>query len=152
MQPFKIEKELFIPADIQRVWKFFSDPHNLQKITPETLRFKVIQCPDVAEIFEGMRIEYRVSPILNIPLKWVTLIKSVQPLQSFTDLQLKGPYTLWEHTHTFEPQGNGVLMKDKVLYKLPFGPLGLLAHSLFVKKQVTHIFEHREKVIRNIFP
>lgn len=152
MQPFKIEKELFIPADIQRVWNFFSDPHNLQKITPETLRFNVIQCPDVDEIFEGMLIEYRVSPILNVPLKWVTLIRSVQPLQQFTDLQLKGPYTLWEHTHTFEPQGNGVLMKDKVLYKLPFGPIGLLAHTLFVKKQVANIFQHREKVIGKIFP
>lgn len=115
------------------------------------MKFDVTHSPDTNEIYTGMRIEYRVSPLLNIPLKWVTLIKSVNPLQSFTDSQVKGPYSLWEHTHTFEERGNGVLMTDEVLYKLPFGLLGTCAHSLFVKKKLEHIFEYRERIIKDVF-
>ena len=151
MQPFKLERKLFIPIDIDTVWKFFSDPHNLEKITPKDMKFDVVHCPDVDEIYKGMLIEYRVSPLLNIPLKWVTLIKEVNTLRNFTDTQKTGPYSLWEHTHTFEKKDNGTLMTDKVLYKLPFGPFGILAYSVFVKKKLERIFDYREKIIKDIF-
>jgi ligand-binding SRPBCC domain-containing protein len=152
MPPFQLERETFIPADIQTVWHFFSNPENLKQLTPKDLNFRVTHCPKVDEIYEGMLIEYLVSPLLRIPLKWITLIKKVKPMSCFTDTQIRGPYRLWEHTHTFEAKGNGVLMKDKVLYKLPFGPLGLLAHRLFVKKQLEGIFKYRALVIQTTFP
>jgi ligand-binding SRPBCC domain-containing protein len=151
MKPFKLERKLFIPAEIHIVWKFFSDPHNLEKITPRDMKFDVIDCPDTDEIYTGMRIEYSVSPLLSIPLKWVTLIKAVNPFQSFTDTQAKGPYSLWEHTHTFEVKEKGVLMTDEVLYKLPLGPLGIIAHTLFVRKKLERIFDYREKIIKDVF-
>lgn len=151
MQPFIIAEETFIPADLDTVWTFFSNPHNLEKISPGQLKFTVIECPDVDAIYEDMRIEYRVSPVLRIPLKWVTLIKSVKPMQSFIDTQITGPFSLWEHTHTFEERNGGVLMKDVVRYKIPFGPLGLVARRLFVKRQLQTIFEYRRAVVKRTF-
>ncbi|RYZ15432.1 MAG: hypothetical protein EOP49_53090 [Sphingobacteriales bacterium] len=152
MKTYLLEKEITIPAPVEAVWKFFSAAENLQKITPGYMKFKITDRPDVEEIFSGMLIQYKVSPVLNIPLTWVTLIKSVDRLKSFMDTQVKGPYRLWEHTHTFTPVAGGTLMKDSVRYALPFGPLGSLAHTLFVRKQLEGIFSYREQVIGTYFP
>jgi ligand-binding SRPBCC domain-containing protein len=151
MKTYLLKKEIVIAAPIEQVWKFFSDPANLERITPPYMNFRVTGQPDAQEIHSGMLIEYKVSPILNIPLKWVTLIQAVDPLKSFTDKQLKGPYTLWEHTHTFESVPGGTLMHDEVKYALPFGVLGAFAHWLFVYKQLQGIFSYREKVIKDLF-
>lgn len=152
MKTYILEKETLINAPLKEVWQFFSDPHNLQKITPAYMKFQVINCPDVPEVYHGMLIEYRVRPLLNIPMKWITLIKEVQPLRSFKDTQLQGPYTLWEHLHTFKETEKGTLMKDQVKYALPFAILGQVAHTVFVRKQLHGIFTYREKVIKTVFP
>lgn len=152
MKTYILEKETLINAPVKEVWQFFSDPHNLQRITPAYMKFKVVSCPEVPEVYHGMLIEYRVRPLLNIPMKWVTLIKEVAPLQSFTDTQLQGPYTLWEHQHTFKETGQGTLMNDRVKYALPLAFLGQVAHSLFVRRQLQGIFTYREKVIKTVFP
>jgi ligand-binding SRPBCC domain-containing protein len=148
---YRLHKELTIDASIDEVWKFFSSPYNLQKITPAYMNFRITDCPDKNRIFEGMQIAYKVSPVLNVPMKWVTLIQAVDEGVSFTDTQLKGPYKLWKHVHTFEVKQNGVHMCDDVTYELPMGPLGELAHSLFVKKQLEEIFDYRETAVRKIF-
>ncbi|MBX2906642.1 MAG: SRPBCC family protein [Taibaiella sp.] len=148
---YRLHKELTIDASIDEVWKFFSSPYNLQKITPAYMNFQITDCPDKNRIFEGMQIAYKVSPVLNVPMKWVTLIQAVHEGVSFTDTQLKGPYKLWKHVHTFEVKPNGVHMSDDVTYELPMGPLGELAHSLFVKKQLEEIFDYRETAVRKIF-
>ena len=115
------------------------------------MKFQVVKCPDVAEVYNGMLIECKVRPVMNYPMRWITLIKEVEPMKYFTDTQLEGPYTLWEHRHTFVETAAGTLMNDRVKYALPLGVLGQLAHSLFVKKQLQGIFSYREKVISEIF-
>lgn len=151
MKTYLLKKEIVIAAPIEQVWKFFSDPANLEKITPPYMNFRVTKQPGAEEIHSGMLIEYKVSPVLHIPMKWVTLIQTADPLKRFTDKQLKGPYALWEHTHTFERVPGGTLMRDAVTYALPFSVLGAFAHWLFVRKQLEGIFSYREKVIKDIF-
>ena len=103
------------------------------------------------EIFEGMIIDYTVSPILKIPLKWRTRISQVQLNRSFTDFHEKGPYKYWNHYHEFIPNKEGVLMKDTVEYELPFGILGSIAHRVFVKKKLADIFDFRYGVLEKLF-
>lgn len=102
-------------------------------------------------IYEGMLIKYKVTPLLGIRMNWTTKIKVVQQPHSFVDIQLQGPYALWEHTHTFVTQGDGVLMKDHVRYALPLGIVGQVAHSLVVKDKLEKIFDYRRHVIDDIF-
>ena len=146
-----LKKETIVNAPLAEVWRFFSDPHNLEKITPAYMKFQVLKCPNVVEVYDGMIIEYKVRPILNYPMKWTTLITKVEPQKYFTDTQTRGPYSLWEHTHYFEQTANGTKMIDEVRYALPLGILGSIAHNLFVRKQLEVIFQFREKVIEQIF-
>jgi ligand-binding SRPBCC domain-containing protein len=138
---YQLYREQQLHCDIETAWHFFSSPMNLSKITPKDMGFKVLSDYNNEQIFEGMIINYTVSPLLNIPLKWRTRISQVQLNKSFTDFQEKGPYKYWKHFHEFIPNKDGVLIKDTVDYELPFGILGNIAHSIFVKKKLAHIFD-----------
>lgn len=140
-----------IPVSIAEAWSFFSNPANLQEITPQHLGFKIISKHHGNTMYQGQIIEYKVSPLLGIPLYWMTEITHVVPEQFFVDEQRFGPYTLWHHQHHFKPIEGGVEMTDIVHYKLPLWFLGDIAHTLFVKKQLEHIFNYRYKIIENKF-
>lgn len=147
----ELYREQQLNCDLQTAWDFFSLPMNLSKITPKNMAFTVLSEPKTNKIFGGMIIDYTVSPLLGIPLKWKTRITEVIPNKSFTDFQEKGPYKLWNHRHEFIPNEKGVFMIDKVDYELPFGLLGNLAHALFVKKKLEKIFNYRFHVLDNLF-
>lgn len=138
-------------CDIETAWDFFSSPKNLSKITPKDMGFTLLSDYNSEQIAEGMVIDYIVSPLLKVPLKWKTRITHVEPNKSFTDFQEKGPYKYWNHFHEFIPNKYGVLMKDTVDYELPFGFLGKIAHRLFVKKKLAHIFDFRYSVLEKLF-
>lgn len=147
----QLYREQQLNCDLQTAWDFFSSPMNLSKITPKDMAFTVLSEQSTDKIFEGMIIDYTVSPLFGIPLKWKTRITEVIPNKSFTDFQEKGPYKLWNHRHEFIPNENGVLMIDKVDYELPFGVLGNLAHRLFVKKKLDKIFNYRFHILEKLF-
>jgi ligand-binding SRPBCC domain-containing protein len=113
--------------------------------------FVILSKLDGVPIYSGMLIDYIVKPLLGIPLRWTTEITGVSAPNVFTDKQLKGPYALWEHTHTFEQVNGGVKMTDEVKYALPLGFLGELAHSILVKKKLNDIFEFRERTLTKLF-
>ncbi len=136
---------------IGTAWDFFSSPHNLSAITPKDMGFTVLSDHADQAIYQGMEIDYLVSPLLKIPLKWKTRITQVSPYSSFTDLQEKGPYRYWSHFHEFIPNENGVLMKDTVAYEMPLGVLGSLAHRMYVKRKLSHIFDYRQVVLEQLF-
>ncbi|WP_312208513.1 MULTISPECIES: SRPBCC family protein [Empedobacter] len=148
---YRLYREQQLYCDIDTAWRFFSSPMNLSKITPKDMAFKVLSEDQDQPIFEGMLIDYSVSPLLGIPLKWQTKIIQVEPQQSFTDFQKKGPYKYWKHYHEFIPNEKGILMKDTVEYKLPFGVLGNIVHSLLVKKKLNKIFDYRHQVLKQLF-
>lgn len=151
MSTYTLCRETLIRASLHEVWTFFSSPHNLGRITPKYMDFRVTHCPDVPEIYTGMEIAYEIRPVLGIPLQWLTLIRDVQAPYTFTDVQLKGPYRSWVHIHTFREELEGVHMSDEITYALPLGMLGQLAHSLFVRRQLEYIFDYRTRVIRDFF-
>lgn len=138
-------------CDIQTAWKFFSSANNLSEITPKDMNFVVRTQLSDAEIYEGMLIDYYVSPLLRIKLNWQTEITEVNFQKSFTDFQKKGPFKLWNHFHEFILNDKGVLMMDTVSYELPFGFLGEIAHSVMVKKKLEHIFDYRFKILEETF-
>ena len=147
----KLHTKQLLPISIEKAWDFFSSPNNLATITPPDLHFKVMSTLNSKSIFAGMKIDYRVKPLFGIEVKWQTLISEVAEPYHFTDKQLKGPYKLWEHSHTFTTTPNGVMMCDDVTYQLPFGIIGELAHSLFVSKRIEEIFNFRFEVLEKIF-
>lgn len=140
-----------IPIDIDTAWNFFSQPANLAKITPDNLGFDIISKHHGDTMYAGQIIEYKVKPMLNIPLYWMTEITHVADKKFFVDEQRFGPYKLWHHQHHFKAISGGVEMTDIVHYALPLGILGKIAHSLFVKKQLNEIFDYRYKKVEELF-
>ncbi|MEJ7798296.1 MAG: SRPBCC family protein [Solirubrobacteraceae bacterium] len=131
------------------VFAFFGDARNLEAITPPLLRFRVLN-PDAIEMGVGALIGYRLR-IRYVPVGWLTEIREWDPPHRFVDEQLRGPYALWHHTHTFEADDRGgTLMCDVVRYALPFGPLGELARRLFVARDVEAIFDYRAERISEL--
>lgn len=151
MAQYVLEREQFLPISIEEAWKFFSTPRNLAVITPPEMGFVIRQPFDEKDAYAGQRITYTVKPVLGIPLTWVTLIEDVEAPYKFVDTQLKGPYTRWWHQHTFEPMDGGVMMRDRVEYELPLGPLGDLAHGIFVKRKLQGIFDYRTTTLERLF-
>lgn len=115
------------------------------------MNFRITERPASNGIFEGMIIRYRISPVMKIPLTWITRIEQVTHGVTFTDTQMMGPYKTWRHVHSFAEDGRGVHMQDEVTYELPLGFLGTLAHAAFVRRQLEHIFNYREAAVRSIF-
>lgn len=150
MKIYQLDRVQYLPMTMEEAWQFFSSPLNLSKITPPEMRF-VVHTQLKRSIYEGMKIEYTVRPLLGIPLRWITEIKKVNEPHSFTDTQRKGPYALWEHTHTFEAVPGGVKMTDNVRYALPMGILGTMMHTLVVRKKLTDLFAFRERTLVQFF-
>jgi ligand-binding SRPBCC domain-containing protein len=143
--------EQFLPIPIEKAWAFFSSPKNLSVITPPSLDFKILSDLKGEDIYEGMLIDYRVKPLLGIPVRWQTEICDVKENYSFTDQQLTGPYKVWKHTHTFTRHKDGILMTDEIQYKLPLGWLGTVMEKLIVRDKIKSIFEYRKNILNKIF-
>jgi ligand-binding SRPBCC domain-containing protein len=95
----------------------------------------------------GALIDYRLK-LHGVPVRWRTRIEVWEPPVRFIDVQLRGPYTLWEHTHTFECDGeHAVVIGDRVRYAIPLGPIGQIAHAAFVKRDLKRVFDYRERAV-----
>ncbi len=151
MKIYNLHREQYLPVSVAEAWQFFSQAKNLSKITPEEMGFVVLTQLDDSPIYSGMKIDYTVRPLFKIPMRWTTVIKKVDAPNKFMDKQLKGPYSLWEHTHTFEQVAGGVKMTDDVQYALPLGWLGILAHWLVVGSKLKNIFDFREETLNKYF-
>jgi ligand-binding SRPBCC domain-containing protein len=147
---YNLKTVQFIPCTMEKAWEFFSSPANLSKITPSNLNFKILS-KELTSMYAGQIFEYKVHPVLGIPLYWMTEITHVQHHQYFVDEQRYGPYSMWHHQHHFKVVDGGVEMTDIVHYKLPLWFLGDIANTLFVKNQLKNIFEHRFKVVDELF-
>lgn len=145
---YRLERRQFIALPRAEVFAFFADATNLETITPPSLQFRILT-PQPIDIGTGSHIDYRLA-LFGIPFQWRTRIESFDPPHRFTDVQERGPYQLWQHTHEFTQQDGGTLMIDRVDYRLPLGPLGGLAHALFVQRQLEHIFDYRFQVIERV--
>jgi len=140
-----------IPISIEAAWDFFSSPANLVKITPGTMGFVISSKHHGEKMYPGQIIEYKVRPVLNVPVYWMTEITHVAPLRYFVDEQRFGPYSLWHHQHHFSPIEGGVEMTDIVHYKIPFWFLGDIANAIFIKTKLQGIFDYRKQAVEQMF-
>ena len=150
MKTYNLEFEQFIDLPIEDVFDFFSKPENLSLITPPRLRFDILT-PTPLEMKEGQLIDYSLKILYLIKLHWRTLITDYQKPYKFIDQQIKGPYTLWHHTHTFEEKNGGTLIKDNLKYVIPFGWIGRVIHFIYIKHDINGIFQYRHKILNDIF-
>lgn len=148
---YQFKKTQEINASIEGVWKFISDPSNLKVITPDYMGFDITSKDIPSEMYEGMIISYKVSPIFGIKTTWVTEITHLKENSYFVDEQRVGPYKIWHHQHIIEPIPRGTLMTDIVSYQPPLGFLGSLANSLIIKAKLNEIFDYRTKALMEVF-
>ena len=142
---FHIETRQFIPHPPHTVFTFFEDPGNLSQITPDWLHFRLLDGQDTAMSLDA-RFRYRLT-WLGIPIRWHTRITGYDPPVFFEDTQEQGPYQLWQHQHRFREADGGTWVEDVVRYRLPFGPLGELAHAAIVRTQLERIFLFRAEQV-----
>jgi len=136
-----IRREQRVLGDPETVFGFFADAGNLESITPPWLAFHIVT-PRPIEMRQGALIEYELK-LHGLPISWLTRIDEWQPGVRFVDAQIHGPYALWHHTHEFEADGDGTIVRDTVRYALPYGVLGGLAHLAFVRRDLEKIFDYR---------
>jgi ligand-binding SRPBCC domain-containing protein len=147
--PYVLEREQTVPRPRSEVFAFFSDARNLERLTPSTLRFAILT-PQPIAMRAGAVIDYSLK-LMGVPFRWRTVIELFEPESRFIDVQASGPYALWRHLHEFVDVPTGTLIRDRVEYELPLGPLGALARRLFVRRQLDHIFDYRRRTITALF-
>jgi ligand-binding SRPBCC domain-containing protein len=147
-----LERRQKVELPVEEAFAFYGDARNLELITPPWLGFEVTT-PAPIEMGVGTLIEYRLR-LHRVPVRWRTRIEAWDPPHGFVDAQIKGPYSLWKHTHTFEADGPGAtIIEDRVRYAIPLGPLGNLADRLLVRRDLRQIFDYRrDAVARELAP
>jgi ligand-binding SRPBCC domain-containing protein len=141
-----LERRQRVGLPIDEAFAFYGDARNLELITPPWLGFEVTT-PAPIEMRVGTLIEYRLR-LHRVPVRWRTRIEAWEPPQRFVDVQVKGPYSLWEHTHTFEEDGtNETIIGDRVRYSIPLGRLGGIANRLLVRGDLKRIFDYRQRAV-----
>jgi ligand-binding SRPBCC domain-containing protein len=140
-----LHRRQLVPRPLEDVFAFFAEAANLERITPPWLAFGLVT-PQPVEMGLGTLIEYRLR-LHRFPVRWISRIEHWEPGRAFEDVQVTGPYRLWRHRHEFSPARGGTLVHDHVRYALPLGPLGELAHALFVERDLTQIFAFRHAAV-----
>ena len=141
--------EQWVPQPLDKIFRFFTDPHNLEALTPEFLKFKILKVTSTP-IKEGTLLDYRLK-IRGIPVRWQSKITECINEIRFADMQTRGPYQFWHHIHEFYEKDGGTIIRDRVFYKLPgWVPGDIIAHW-FVRKELERIFLHRRKVVTELF-
>jgi ligand-binding SRPBCC domain-containing protein len=142
-----LERAQVVPVDPERAFAFFGDAWNLEAITPPWLRFRIDSAPPQLE--QGARLRYRLS-LFRVPVRWLTEIVVWKPPRTFVDLQLEGPYRVWEHTHRLTPVPGGTEIYDHVRYGLPLEPLASLVAPLTVERWLDEIFAFRARRVAEL--
>ena len=145
MTAHRLEREQLVPRPVPEVFAFFSQAHNLERITPPWLRFEVLTPGSIA-MAAGTLIEYRLR-LHGVSLRWISRIEEWETDRGFVDRQVRGPYRLWHHRHEFVPHADGTVVRDRVRYALPLGRLGDLAHTAFVRRDLERIFDFRRAAV-----
>lgn len=149
MKVWRLRSSLWIPHPPGAVFPFFADARNLQRLTPPWLSFRILS-PVPDELRVGALIDYRIR-VRGVPISWRTRISRWDPPHAFADEQIRGPYALWSHTHTFEAFEGGTLLGDDVAMRPRGGPLAPLLMAAFVKRDVERIFRYRAEVMAEQF-
>jgi ligand-binding SRPBCC domain-containing protein len=143
---YKLYRQIKLKTSKEECWDFFSSPENLKLITPDYMGFDIIE-GGARKMFQGQIIAYKVSPLLNLKVKWVTEITHVREGEFFVDEQRFGPYKFWHHKHFFEAIPGGTLCTDEIHYIPPFSLIAPLINKLSIESKLKEIFDYRERVL-----
>jgi ligand-binding SRPBCC domain-containing protein len=147
---YKIEQVQNVPISRDEAWNFFSNPSNLQVVTPDDIGFSFKDdLPN--KMYPGLVVSYQVAPLLGMKLNWSTEITAIKEKEYFVDHQLSGPYKIWHHQHFFEDIEGGTALRDIVHYALPLGFIGRMFHPIVVQKKLEEIFAFRKNAIEQKF-
>jgi ligand-binding SRPBCC domain-containing protein len=150
MKLYRLERRQLLPISLETAWAFFSDPHNLQQITPVWLDFKITNTIS-GKMYPGMIISYRLRTLFRLPTTWITEITHVDEPVFFVDEMRVGPYRFWHHQHRFIETAAGIEMRDTVHYALKFGWLGQILHNMIIRTKLNEIFDYRQTALEAIF-
>jgi hypothetical protein len=141
-----LQRSQRVPVPAERAFGFYADAVNLEPMTPPWLHFRVTT-PGPIAMGAGALLEYRLR-LHGFSIRWQTRIETWEPPLRFSDTRVRGPFSLWEHTHLFEQDGDTVtVIHDRVRYAIPLGPLGGLARRLFVRRDLERIFDYRGEAV-----
>jgi uncharacterized protein (TIGR01777 family) len=144
----RFESEQVVRAPIDRVFDFFSDPGNLVRLTPPEMGFSMTT-PKPSPMRRGAVADYSLK-VRGMRVRWRSMIARWEPQVRFADVQVRGPYLFWRHTHEFEEKERGVAVRDLVEYSLPFAPLSDIALSA-VRRDIESVFAYRRRSVEDIF-
>lgn len=137
-----LERSQRVEVPVERAFSFYADGANLEPLTPPWLHFRLLNRQPLT-LEAGALLDYRLR-LHGVPISWQTRIEIWEPPHRFFDTQARGPYALWEHSHEFESAGeDAAVIHDRVRYAVPLGPIGALAHRLFVRRDLERIFDYR---------
>ncbi len=150
-----LERRFWLPRPRSDVFEFFADPGNLVLVNPPAARLSWLAAPP--PLAAGAVLDFSVR-LYGVPARWRVMIREFDRPYRFVDVQLWGPFARWEHRHRFvegpAPGGDagesGTWVEDRVTYRLPLGPLGRLAHALGARRQITALFDYRERRLREL--
>jgi ligand-binding SRPBCC domain-containing protein len=146
MKTYRIQTELWLPERRDKVFEFFCNPYNLDRITPPWLHFQILTQPSTP-MQRGTLLDYRLR-IRGLPVRWQSEIAKWDPPRRFIDRQTRGPYSLWIHEHTFKVHGGGTLVGDRVEYAVRGGKF---VQKFFVAPDLERVFMYRQKVLEALF-
>ena len=134
---YELERTQTAPRGVEETFAFFSQARNLEAITPAWLSFRILEAPP--RLGKGSLLRYRLR-LFGVPIGWRTEIREWVPPRSFVDVQLAGPYRVWEHAHRFTPVAAGTEIHDHVRFRAPGGTA---VERLAVRRWLDAIFDHR---------
>jgi ligand-binding SRPBCC domain-containing protein len=165
----RIQFEQWVPAPIEQVFLFFSNPGNLPRIMPpqtgtELILLRLVPPPGIPEeratitdrpplAGAGSEIitSFRLIPFLPFRARWIALITEFEWNHHFADVQKQGPFKSFVHRHELKGeirgQVNGTVVRDVIDYEVGFGWLGNLANKFFIRRQFQSTFEYRQKAL-----
>ncbi|HYE92249.1 MAG TPA: SRPBCC family protein [Terriglobales bacterium] len=136
-----LDARVWVGRPRSEVFAFFADPANLARLTPPSYRLRLVR-PVV--MTTGAVLDYELR-WLGVPMRWRAFVREYDPPYRFLDVQLRGPYTRWEHRHRFLEEDAGTVIEDRVVYRLPLGGLGRVAHAALVGRQLRAAWDYRTR-------
>ncbi len=159
--PHILEAEQWVSAPLERVFRFFSDPRNLSVISPpssgtrlKNLRIVPASLPGVpgsermAGVGSEITVSFRLLPYFPLRGSWTARIVEFEWLRHFRDVQVLGPFEMFDHTHSYREEvrkgTTGTVIHDRVVYEIGVGPLGVIANVLIVRMLLRQMFNYRQ--------
>ncbi len=140
-------KRTKVNAPIEHVFKWHARDGAIQRLTPPWAPLKMIKRKGHG-IDKGVRVTFEIR-VAGIPMIWEAHHVEYKENRLFRDRQVKGPFSLWEHTHRFEARGaDETFMTDEVKFRLPFGFLSYPFYN-YAKKEFERMFHYRHRILKH---